>query len=333
MTGPDRPPLYVPRPSDGVLCEQGQGLIDLLRRYPQDFGDSTDLRLPPPPPHAFDDAYRETRVDIWGVTWEFRIFGLHGHPRVRPLDDLRALDSYRPPPPPPMEGPAFEALRRAAAAHKARHYLLAGWVTIFEVLHAVRRFEDVLMDLASDEPHLHRIADIIAAYDEACVRQMLAYGADGIMFADDWGTASGPMVSRETWRGFFRPRYERLMAPVKAAGKHVFFHSCGHTEWLWEDLAELGIDVFWPQLSANDNAHLAQWCRRHGVTLLAHPDRANLMMKATPDSVRAEVRRIVATFGSATGGLMIHGEVDRGFSLANIEALYDEAFASGSRPR
>jgi uroporphyrinogen decarboxylase len=328
-TGPDRPPLYVPRPTDGVLCEQGQGLLDLLQRYPQDFGDLSDLRVPPLPPHAFDDEYRETRVDVWGVTWEFRIFGHHGHPVVRPLDDLRALDSYQPPSPPPMDGPGFEAQCRAAAAREERFYFVDGWVTIFEVLHAVRRFEDVLMDLASDEPHLHRIGDMIADYDEAWVRQMLAYGVDGVMFADDWGTASGPMISRELWRRFFRPRYERVMAPVKAAGKHVFFHSCGCTEWLWEELAELGIDVFWPQLTANDNARLAAWCHRHGVALLAHPDRAELMVREDPEAVRAEVRRLVATFGSPEGGLLTHGEVDRGFSFVNLEALYSEVFARG----
>jgi len=328
MTGPDRPPLYTSRPTDGVLCEHGQPLVALLAQYPQDFGEFADLRVPDPPPHAFDGEYYATMKDIWGVTWEFRIFGLHGHPKSRPLDDLSALEYYQPPPPPPLEGPQFEALCENARTHKKTYYLLAGWVTIFEVLHAVRRYEDVLMDLADDAPHIHRIADMITEYDEAWVRQMLAYGADGIMFADDWGTTSGPMVSVECWRSFFRPRYERLIAPVQAAGRHVFFHTCGHTEWLWEDLAEMGVDVLWPQLTANSNDHLAEWCSRHGVALIAHPDRARLMMSGTPEEVRAEVQRIVRIFGSPRGGLLVNGEVDRGFPFENIRALYDEVFAS-----
>jgi len=330
-SGPDGPPLYVSAPTPGVLCEQGDRLTQLLRDYPQDFGDLSNLGVPPCPPHAFDGQFHDTVVDIWGVTWEYRIFGLHGHPKARPLDDLDGLDSYQPPPPPPLEGPQFEALCATARTHKKTYYLLAGWVTIFEVLHAVRKFEDVLMDLADDAPYVHRIADMIVEYDEAWVRQMLAYGADGILFADDWGTTSGPMVSLECWRSFFKPRYERLIAPVRAAGRHVFVHTCGHTEWLWDDLADLGISALWPQLTANDNARLAQWCRRRGVALLAHPDRANLMPGGTPQQVRGEVRRIVRTFGSPEGGLMVNGEVDRGFRIENVHALYDEVFAARSR--
>ncbi len=116
------------------------------------------------------------------------------------------------------------------------------------------------------------------------------------------------------------------MAPVRAAGKHVWYHTCGCTQWLWDDLADAGMQVFWPQLTCNDNARLADWCRSRNVTLLAHPDRSFLMTQGTPAQVRAEVHRLANAFGSAQGGLIFHGEIDRGFRFENAEALYDEVF-------
>jgi len=326
-TGPDRPPLYVPWPTDGVLCEQGARLPELLRRYANDVNDFHSLGVPPCPPGALGEEFHTTAEDVWGVEWEYRIFGMHGHPKRRPLDELAALDAYRPPAPPVPVGAEFEAQRAATEEHKRRYYALGGWINIFEILHAVRRFEDVLMDLADDAPALHRLADLVVEYQEAVVHYLLAQGVNGVMFADDWGTACGAMVSLDCWRAFFRPRYARLMAPVLDAGKHVWYHTCGCTEWLWDDLADLGMHVFWPQLTCNDNARLAAWCRRRGITLLAHPDRSHLMREGTPEQVRAEVHRIAGTFGSSEGGLIFHGEVDRGFAFANVEALYEEVFS------
>ena len=151
-TGPDRPPLYVPWPTDGVLCEQGAKLPDLLRRYPNDVNDFRTLTVPPGPPGALHEDYYATAVDMWGVEWEYRIFGMHGHPKRRPLDDLEMLASYRPPVPPSPAGPEFEGQRAATKEHRSHFYALAGWINLFEILHAVRRFEDVLMDLADDAP-------------------------------------------------------------------------------------------------------------------------------------------------------------------------------------
>jgi hypothetical protein len=71
----------------GGLHEHGQNLLDLVRRCGHDFGPFDDLRLPEPPPAADfdpDGAYHAVRTNEWGVTWEYRIFGVWGHPLTRP---------------------------------------------------------------------------------------------------------------------------------------------------------------------------------------------------------------------------------------------------------
>lgn len=322
-THPDRPPM-AQSAGNGAKAEHGQKLLDLWKRYQSDFGDMSTSGLPEIPPDAFSESYYSTATDGWGVEWEYKIYGIAGHPKSRPLDDLSALKDYQPPKPPAIEGDAFEAHKASVEERKKTYYVMEGWVNVFETMHAVRRFEDVLIDIADDSEEINRLADIITEVHEGSIRFMLADGADGIMFGDDWGTALGPIISMAHWRRFFKPRYERLMAPIRAAGKHIFFHSCGKTEWVWEELADLGVNMIWPQLELVDNNVLADFMKRRKVALFAHPDRAGIMPFGTSEQVREEIRRIKRVFNAYEGGVIFQGEVDKGYPFENVEALYDE---------
>ena len=108
--------------------------------------------------------YRERRRDEWGVLWQHLIFGVAGHPLERPLDDWAALAGYRGPVAPAREGPDFDAQREQAARHMDRAFLKSGWISVFETMPALRRFEDVLRDLASGGPEIHRLADLVTEY-------------------------------------------------------------------------------------------------------------------------------------------------------------------------
>jgi uroporphyrinogen-III decarboxylase len=196
-----------------------------------------------------------------------------------------------------------------------------GWVNIFETLHAVRKFDDVLVDLMDDSPEINRLADIVAGYQLKCVNYYAALGADGIMFADDWGSQNSLLINPDVWRRFFQPRYARIMAPAKKAGVDVFFHSCGHVIPLFDDLADLGINVIWPQLGNNDNKTLAKKCRQRKICIELHMDRQRLMSFARAEEIDRAVAEARKTFGSEDGGLIFHAEIDNGFAFERVEAL------------
>lgn len=324
---PDLVPLRI-YPAPGGLFEHGQKLVDLIRACGHDFGDLSGLRLPePPPPEDYDPdgRYHAFRTDAWGTRWEYRIFGIWGHPIEWPLNDWSRLDTYRPPAPPPAQGPQVEAARAAVAHDKERYYVLGGGGSIFEKLHSVRRFEEVLADLALDTPEIHRLADLITKHDLGCVEHALALDVDGVMFGDDYGTQETLLVSPTIWRRFFKPRYEALFAPIRRAGKRIHFHSCGQISDLLPDLAELGVDVIWPQLPAYDLAELARRCRDLGLVVELHPDRGDLMQREPPERVRDYVLRLLDRFDAAGGGSWLYLEVDPGFRWENVEALFDVA--------
>lgn len=324
---PDVVPLQI-YPAHGGLYEHGQKLVDLIRACGHDFGDLSGLSMPPPLEPADVDAdgrYHAFKTDAWGTTWEYRIPGIWGHPVAWPLADLSKLDGYEAPPPPPVDGAGLECARRAAAAHQERYFLLCGGGSIFERLHSVRRFEDVLMDICLDTPEINRIVDLIAENTAAYVTRAVACGADAVSFGDDYGTQTAPLLSPDVWRRFFKPRYRALFEPVVRAGKHIFFHSCGQVRPLLEDLREIGVTAIWPQLPLFDFEEFSAFCRELGLALQLHPDRGELMQHGTPSQVREYVLRMLEAFDTRGGGSWLYLEVDPGFPYENVEALFETA--------
>ena len=324
---PDKVPLRI-FPAAGGLYEHGQKLVDLLCRCGHDFGDLTNLAPPSPPgPDAFDEdgSYREFKTDPWGTRWEYRIFGVWGHPVEWPLGDWAKLNGYRPPAPPRPEGEGFERQRRETLAARQHFFCRGGGGSLFEKMHSLRRFEDVLMDLAQDTPEINRLGDLLLEHSAGCVDYSLKLGVDAIGFGDDFGTETALLISPKTWHSFFRPRYDRLFEPVRAAGKPIFFHCCGSIAPILPALRELGVSVIWPQLTAFDLRELAATCWDLGLVVELHPDRGELMQRGTPDQVRRYVHDLLAIFRTHEGGSWLYIEIDPGFPWPNVEALIETA--------
>lgn len=312
-------------PSPAGIYEHGHELRKLWEQYPHDFGRAEDFPDRQPEPRFVDEAghYEELRRDEWGVVWRQLIFGVHGHPVERPLDDWANLRHFQAPPVPPASGEAFERERARALAHMERYYLKSGWISLFEVMHAVRRFEDVLMDLSQDVAEIHALADLILDYQLRTMRWLIRRGVDAIQFGDDFGTSTGLMISPRVWRRFFQPRYEVLFQEVRKAGKAIFFHTCGNNTRILEDLAELGIDVIWPQLPSYSPGEMAAFCRRYRIAIQIHPDRGGLMLRGRPEEIATQVRSLAEEFAVAQGGGWFYVEIDAGFPLRNVAALIE----------
>ncbi len=312
-------------PSPAGIWEHGPALRRLWERYPHDFGCCDDFPDSRPDPRFVNSEgrYEELRKDEWGVLWRHLLFGMHGHPLERPLDDWSHLERFHSPAVPSISGEPFLREQGKALAHMQNYYLKSGWISLFEIMHAVRRFEDVLMDLVNDVPEIHRLADLLVEYQLRTIRYLAARGVDAIQFGDDFGTGSGLMMSPKVWRRFFKPRYEILIREVRRLGKAVFFHTCGNASLLLQDLAELGIDVLWPQLQVYRPGELAGFCRRHRIAIEIHPDRGELMIRGNPSQIAAAVDSLAEEFALKDGGGWFYVEIDSGFPLQNVAALIE----------
>jgi hypothetical protein len=322
----DRLPLQI-HPSPAGVYEHGQKLIDLMRACGHDFDDLSDLAVPQAPPEDFDSSgrYHKIQTDEWGTTWEYNLYGVWGHRRRYPLEDISRLDEYKLPPIQRLEGAELEQARAQGAAHRQNYLHMGGGVSLFETMQSLRPFEDLLMDIARDTPEINRLADRLMGYYTVMIENALTVGVDGVGVGDDFGTQQALMISPKTWRRFFFPRYQALFAPVKQAGKRIFFHSCGQVGAILEGLREAGADTIWPQLAVYNAPDLAKRCRELRLAVQLHPDRGELMQRATPAQVRAYVRRLVEDFNCPAGGSWLYLEIDPGFPWENVRALFETA--------
>lgn len=322
FTGPDRVPFtHVCFP--GALWRHGRRVVDLMERHPDDFGHGS-IAIPPEP----GDRIEEYR-DEWGVLWH-RLKGYSAGEVKRPA--LETWDDY-----PSYELPTvprdlpFDDWYLARMRDPEREwYALDGWADVFERLKMIRGAENLLIDLAEDREELHDLTERLVERNMRWIEHYISAGGDGIFLADDWGSQDRLLISPTQWRAVFRPQYKRMFELVRDAGKHVFFHSCGWTLDIWDDLIELGASVLNIQHALVPRPILEEKLVGR-VCVFSDPDRQRIMPFGTPEDVREHIREIVDTFALPTGGLIHRGELAPDWTFENIEAMY-EAFDEFTGP-
>ena len=310
--------------------EHGEKLNDLYAAHPGDFQPFSRMPIPVLGPECFDETgrYHEFRTDVWGTTWEYRIYGIAGIEYRYPLDDWGKYAEYRFPEQPAWvtDPAAFERMKQGIAAHQEQYFYRTGGFSLFERLIALRPFEDVLCDLLTDDEHIIDLMDRLVDYYEPQIAAMIEAGVDAIHFGDDFGTEENLIFSPELFRTHFKPRYERMMKPIREAGIRIGFHSCGKVDKLFPEFKELGINSIWPQLPAYDMQRLADTLRDMQMAIAIHTDRANTMTYGTPDDVRALVRREFEIFRPDKGGAWFYIEPDNGMPFENVKALIETVY-------
>ena len=310
--------------------EHGEKLNDLYEAHPGDFAPYVRQPIPVLGPECFDEngRYHEIRTDAWGTAWEYRIFGIAGIEYRYPLDDWGKLSDYRFPGQPAWvtDRDAFKRMKAAVKQHQQQYFYRGGGFSLFERLIALRPFEDVLCDLLTDDPHLIDLLDRLVDYYEPQIAALVEMGVDAIHFGDDFGTQEDLIFSPGLFRTHFKPRYDRLMKPIRDAGVLIEFHSCGKVGKLFPEFEDLGVNSIWPQLPAYDMQWLADTLRDMRIAIAIHTDRGGTMTYGTPDDVRALVRKEYEIFRPDRGGSWFYIEPDNGMPFENIKALIEQVY-------
>jgi uroporphyrinogen decarboxylase len=327
--GPDRCPIHhwvFP----GAIWRHGQRLLDLAARYPDDLrneGVSANVWESLKPGEAVDDVI-ETSDAAGAVSRRLR--GYTSAEVIVPA--IPTWDAYRafafPAPPPDSHFADFEA--RVRRLHPDEFVSGSGG-GFFQYMMALRGPENFMMDLAEDNEGANDLADRLVALTLHCIERYLAAGADCINFGDDWGSQDRLLIHPEVWRRFFKPRYARMFAPVRDAGRHVWFHTDGFILDILDDLLEIGVTVLNPQHTIMGTRHVAEIVAGRAC-IRTDIDRQWVLPNGTPDDVAAAVRQAIAAFGANNGGVLLHGEVGQDVPLANVEALWSSFYEYGQYP-
>jgi len=121
---------------------------------------------------------------------------------------------------------------------------------LFEMGHFLYRNDRFMMLLAAEPQHAHDFLDKLVEIHLANLEKFLeAVGEyiDIILFGDDLGMQTGPMISPQMYREFFKPRHKLLWNRAKQlADVKVMLHCCGGVRELMPDLIEAGVDAINP---------------------------------------------------------------------------------------
>jgi uroporphyrinogen decarboxylase len=121
---------------------------------------------------------------------------------------------------------------------------------LFEIGQFLYRNDKFMMLLAGEPQRAHRFLDKLVEIHLTNLEQFLgAVGEDIdiILFGDDLGMQTGPMISPQMYREFFKPRQKLLWSRAKElADVKVMLHCCGGVRELIGDLIEAGLDAINP---------------------------------------------------------------------------------------
>ncbi len=272
----------------------------------------------------------------WGIRWGWVEYegGRYTDIVTHPLAGEGALETFSCPD--PNEEWRYDSVRELMDAHGDTHAIVGAMpCTLFEAAWYLRGYSRFLMDLMTDADYVNGLLDTLLDFQLVTGRRLAEEGVDIIWMGDDFGTQDSLIVSPETWRTFFKPRYAALIGAFRAIKPDVkiAYHSDGNIESLLPEYIEIGVDILNAvQPRSMDPAHLK---KRFGdrLSFWGTLDIQETFPHGTPADVEAEVRHRIETV--APGGGLIIGpshNFQPDVPLENILLYYDAVRRHGVYP-
>ncbi|MBD3242730.1 MAG: hypothetical protein GF331_19215 [Chitinivibrionales bacterium] len=186
------------------------------------------------------------RIDEWGCGWDHTAMKNMGQVKSHPLCSVAEHDKVRVPD--YSQAWRYEGLEEDfERAENAGRYTQVGiFMILFERMHSLAGFENVLVGLLADPENAGALADKILDAQIALVRnyqERFGTRLHSFSMTEDWGTQQAAFVDMALWNEFFLPRYRTLFAAMHEGGQDVWVHSCGKVNEVVGGLIEAGADV------------------------------------------------------------------------------------------
>jgi uroporphyrinogen decarboxylase len=179
---------------------------------------------------------------------------------------------------------------------------------LFEWGTFLRRMDNFLMDLYTDESTVERLLDELMSSHLATLEKVCASVGDivdVVRFGDDLGIDTGPFMSPDIYRRLFKPRHTQLCDFVrKNSSMHTFLHSCGSIYKLIPDLIEAGFEILNPVQTNTVNMEPERLKSEFGADICfwgGGADTRHVLNSATPEKVSDHVKSRMDTFGPGGG--------------------------------
>ncbi len=268
----------------------------------------------------------EDHSDNWGCVWRGWDDGhgatIHGHP----LAEWKAFDDFEPPDSATQSarGPIdWEATRKSLQERREKGLLTRGGVEhgfLYMRLCYLRGFESLMLDMASDEPRLHELIEMVTEFSWGLVKRYLAIGVDVMSFGEDLGAQHASVMGPTQFARWLAPAYRRLMEPCREAGAQVYVHSDGYILDIMEEILACGVTIINPQDLVNGIDNLAAEVKGR-VCIDLDVDRQSIVPFGTRQEIYDLIEEGVRKLGSPQGGLMLYCGVTPPTPPENVDAV------------
>ena len=151
-------------------------------------------------------------------------------------------------------------------------------------------FEDAMILTIEDPEFFDELMSRSADYFVELYSCVVAEGGvDIYCFGDDFAYNGGMFVQPDRFEAMWRPHYDRIMEPVRNAGKPIWFHSCGRIDDAMDMLLDMGAHCITPMDPGA--VDYREYKKRYGnrVTLWGNIDAAGVLFTGTPEDVDQDV--------------------------------------------
>jgi uroporphyrinogen decarboxylase len=312
----------------GDLLARDRGLT--VEQYLEPLVDIVEVA----PPYIGPALPAET--DIWGVRRKPMSYGDGSYDEISfyPLagvTDPAGLATHRWPDPAWFDYARLPDLVKAAR-QRADSCLMVTNGNIFETSWYMRGFEQMLMDVMTDEDLVNaimgKVTDFYIAFFSS-ILDAVPGEIDLVFTADDIGDQRGLLMPYDRWERLLKPYHARLNAAIHARGAKVIYHTDGSIMAAVGGLKDMGIDVLQAlQFSAENmdpvklKAENADLCFEGGVSV------QTTLPFGTVEQVRAEVQERIRVLGRDGGYILGPSHwIQAGTPPENIAAMFDTALS------
>lgn len=200
-----------------------------------------------------------------------------------------------------------EAVAKHHRIRTANRYLLFMFYGPWEATWRHRGMENLLMDVAADPDWVRDMAEVYQSLVIDVLQRCVELGMkpDGVLAADDLGSAHGPLLSPRMWADIFKPQVVRLGEFVRRHGIDFWMHSDGAVGPLIDDFVDAGVQVLNP-LEAKAGMDVVELRERYGRRLAFYGNIDATKMAGPQEKIEAELRRKIPI--AREGGYIFHSD-------------------------
>ena len=248
--------------------------------------------------------------DIWGVIYQKvpNEFGEYVESISRPFAAMKTLDDVKNYPWPSPDWYDYSTVYQQCLEYEG-YAIKAGGPGVIDLINGVsnaRGMEQVLIDIGTKDPVGMAIFDKRFEFYYEFARRTLKSGKgkiDIFWIGDDMGSQQGLLISPHTWRDIFKPYMKKMIDLIHSFGAKAMMHSCGSTHLIWDDLVELGLDIYQTVQEQAMGMDPEELKKKYGDKMCLHGaiDSQGFLQNATPDEVKKVVRERIEVLNDKGG--------------------------------